>query len=50
MAASRTGGVVPVMGEELWRIAIPGSAIISVTTSLLLGLRIKKLHHMREGT
>ncbi|CAE7153821.1 unnamed protein product [Symbiodinium pilosum] len=38
VAASRTGGVVPVMGEELWRIAIPASAIISVTTSL--GCRI----------
>ena len=33
MVAS-TGGVIPTMGEELWRIAIPASAILSVTTSL----------------
>ena len=32
--ATSSGGVIPTMGEELWRIAIPASAILSVITSL----------------
>lgn len=32
--ATSSGGVIPTIGEELWRIAIPASAILSVITSL----------------
>ncbi|CAK9083139.1 unnamed protein product [Durusdinium trenchii] len=34
VAASSSGTIVPTMGEELWRIVIPASAILAVTTSL----------------
>ncbi|CAJ1332089.1 unnamed protein product [Effrenium voratum] len=34
VVVASSSGVVPTMGEELWRIAIPASAILSVTTSL----------------